>query len=132
MSFSTTAAARQKEMNDSIAVVAMRTLGMDRFGACRAGGSIWFAMTQLEVTRAGPETQTAMERRAVHGRSARALRSSGIGPRGLDRALPLPPTGLADGLGLGSVLWRTSRQCAPIDWVPRVSRVARRLRLTPG
>ena len=62
-------------------------------------------MTQLEAARP-PKKKTAMERKAVHGRE------------GVDRALPLTPTGLADGLGLGSVLWRTGRQYAPMIGSP--------------
>ena len=78
MSFSTTAAARQKEMNDSIAVVAMRTFGMDRLAACGAGRSICFAMTQLEVTRFAQKAKTAMERKAVHSRSAESAAPEGV------------------------------------------------------
>src|SRR5712692_4375828 len=94
MSLSTTAAARQNEMNVSIAVVAMRTFDAVRFAGCGPGSSIGGVIVSSK-SHGSPKKQTAIERKAVYGRSR------------LDRALPVTPTGLADGLGLGSVLRRT-------------------------
>ena len=55
MSFSTTAAARQNEMNESIAVVAMRTLGAVRFVAggveCSIGRGIGISKSYESVLK---------------------------------------------------------------------------------
>src|SRR5262245_5227118 len=84
MSLSTTAAARQNGMNASMAVVAMST---------RGGPAVWgAAFIQSVRRRLSPEKKKATdaERSMAYWRGA----------------LPLRPAGLADGLGLGSVLWQ--------------------------
>src|SRR6266508_3483400 len=95
MSLSTTAAARQNEIKASIAVVAMRT-----FGARRVGVSDVERSARSLISASKPLEDAEKE----NGHRAQ----SGPWPSGVDRALPETPTGLADGLGLGSVLWRRS------------------------
>src|SRR5262245_7916221 len=74
MSIRTTAAARQNEMNESIAVVATRTLGTDRLRAADGGRSTWVGMTRLEAARS-PKKQTAMERKGPWPLTARSCAS---------------------------------------------------------
>jgi hypothetical protein len=68
MSFNTTAAARQNEMNDNIAVVAMSTLGMEGLTDFLTGWSVDVAMIEPRSHTLRPKNKTAMEDDPVHGR----------------------------------------------------------------
>src|SRR5262245_22330057 len=84
MSLRTTAAARQNEMKASMAVVAIKT----RCALAVAAAGFIHTIRR----RAAPEKK-------------RPWTQSEPWPIG-DVALPFTPAGLADGLGLGSVLWQ--------------------------